>query len=84
MRTLGGKVKAMRMTIIQHTTRALATTRQVIVRLARSETGATSIEYSLILALMALVCITAFNMLGNSNSGGWGKMANTAVAAMAK
>ena len=84
MRTLGGKVKPMRMTITQYTTRAVASTRQVIVRLARSETGATSIEYGLIIGLIAVVCITAFNLLGNSNSAGWGKMANTAIAAMSK
>ena len=74
----------MRMTITQYTTRAVASTRQVIVRLARSETGATSIEYGLIIGLIAVVCITAFNLLGNSNSAGWGKMANTAIAAMSK
>lgn len=34
--------------------------------LMRSEKGATAIEYTLIAALIAIVCITAFNRLGKS------------------
>ena len=74
----------MRTMMTQTVPRALLSTRQVMVRFGRSETGATSIEYSLILALMAVVCIVSFNLLGNSNTGGWSSMANKAVAGMTK
>jgi pilus assembly protein Flp/PilA len=58
--------------------------RTIAFRFARNESGATMIEYGLIAAMIAVVCIGAFNSLGNSNSGGWGGMANKVVAAMQK
>jgi len=53
-------------------------------RFVRAESGATAIEYGLIAALMAVVCITAFRALGGSSSGAWGNTANLVSAAMAK
>lgn len=37
--------------------------------LARDESGATAIEYGLIVALIAMACIVAFNRLGNASNG---------------
>jgi pilus assembly protein Flp/PilA len=37
--------------------------------LARSEDGATLVEYALIIALIAIVCILAVGKLGSSTSG---------------
>jgi pilus assembly protein Flp/PilA len=51
---------------------------------ASNERGATVIEYALIAALVAVVCIGAFNSLGNANSGGWAGMATKVIAAMQK
>lgn len=38
-------------------------------KLARDESGATAIEYGLIVALIALAMVTAFDKLGNSTNG---------------
>ena len=42
---------------------------KLISRLARDESGATAIEYGLIVALIAVVIITAVTAVGNSLSG---------------
>ena len=72
----------MRTTITQQAILKLGSARQVIMRFAHDDAGATSIEYGLIIGLMALVCITSFKFLGGSSSGKWGTMAATATAAM--
>ena len=51
-------------------------------RFARNDSGATAIEYGLIVGLMALACITAFTKVGGASGGAWGNTANTASAAM--
>ena len=51
-------------------------------RFARDETGATAIEYGLLLALMAIACITAFANLGGASGGKWGNTANKAANVM--
>lgn len=48
----------------------------------RDESGATSIEYGLIAALMAVAIIASLKSLGNSATGSWGSMANKAGNAM--
>lgn len=40
--------------------------RKSICAFIKNEKGATAIEYTLIAALIAIVCITAFNRLGKS------------------
>lgn len=40
-------------------------------RLATGETGATSVEYAVMLALILLVAIGAITTLGTVNGGGW-------------
>lgn len=40
--------------------------RTALRKLARDEQGATAIEYGLIAALIAVVCIGAFQMIGNN------------------
>ena len=51
-------------------------------RICRDETGATAIEYGLIAALIATVCITAFSALGGASGGKWGNVANKAASVM--
>jgi pilus assembly protein Flp/PilA len=58
--------------------------RKLVTRLARNNSGATAIEYGLIAAMIAVVCIGAFKLLGNSSSGSWGNMASTVITAMQK
>jgi pilus assembly protein Flp/PilA len=58
--------------------------RKLAARFAGDDNGATAIEYSLIAALIAVACIGAFNLLGNSSSGSWGAMANKVIAVMQK
>lgn len=43
----------------------------------RSESGATAIEYTLIAALIAIVCITAFNRLGTAMNNKLSEVAST-------
>ena len=54
----------------------------LLTRFAADTTGATVIEYGLIAALMAVVCITAFSALGGAAGGAWGTTANKVSAAM--
>ncbi len=61
---------------------AAATARRFAARFVRDETGATAIEYSLLAAMMALACITAFTQLGGAGGGIWGNVANKASVAM--
>ncbi len=51
---------------------------------SRDERGGTAIEYSLMLALIAMACLIAFNQLADSQSGSWGNTANKAGNAMNK
>jgi pilus assembly protein Flp/PilA len=46
-----------------------------IQRLFRDETGATSIEYGLIIALLALISVPSFEALGNNLYGAMNKVA---------
>jgi len=48
--------------------------------LLRDRSGATAIEYGLILALIGIACIGAFNYYGNHLSLMWNYVANTVVA----
>ena len=47
-----------------------------IARFVSDESGATAIEYGLIVALIAVVVITAFTTLGNNLSGKMSTVAN--------
>jgi pilus assembly protein Flp/PilA len=62
----------------------VAKLRSLAVRFARNEGGATAIEYALIASLIAVACIGAFNLLGNSSTGSWSNMANKVTTAMQK
>lgn len=61
-----------------------ATITASIGKLIGDRSGATAIEYGLIAALMALVCIASFTALGGSSGGGWNGMANKVTDAMNK
>lgn len=56
--------------------------RGICARFAGNDAGATSIEYGLIIGLMALVCITAFGMVGGASGGAWGLTAGKVGTAM--
>jgi len=54
----------------------------IVNRLLRDSRGATAIEYGLIVALVALGALVAFNGLGNGSGGLWGDVATKATDAM--
>lgn len=45
--------------------------RQIFVQLARSKRGATAIEYGLIVALVAIACMTAINSVADETIEMW-------------
>ncbi|MBV9848901.1 MAG: Flp family type IVb pilin [Armatimonadetes bacterium] len=47
----------------------LTSLRSAIARLARDEDGATLVEYALLVALIAVVCIAAVTLIGTRVSG---------------
>ncbi|HWK42497.1 MAG TPA: Flp family type IVb pilin [Croceibacterium sp.] len=51
-------------------------------RLLRDDRGATAIEYGLIVALIALGALVAFEGLGTGSNGLWGDVADQATQAM--
>ncbi|HEV2097824.1 MAG TPA: Flp family type IVb pilin [Stellaceae bacterium] len=51
--------------------------RTLYTRLIKDNAGVTAIEYGLIAALVAVVCITAWSLLGNSLSTIFTNIANT-------
>ena len=55
--------------------------RLMLRKLRRDESGATAIEYGLIVALLAVVCIGAFNSLGGGNGGMWDIIKTKIIAA---
>jgi pilus assembly protein Flp/PilA len=50
--------------------------------LRRDQSGATAIEYGLIIALISVAAIGAMSTLGGENGGGWDRMANKVVNAL--
>ncbi|NCP11815.1 MAG: Flp family type IVb pilin [Sphingomonadales bacterium] len=48
-------------------------------RLFRSETAATAIEYGLIVAIIAVGCLTAFQNLATQNQGQWNEIETAAT-----
>lgn len=56
--------------------------RRFLSRFRRDETGATSIEYGIILALMFLVILSALTAFGGTSSGIFNSAMNTIRAAM--
>jgi pilus assembly protein Flp/PilA len=57
--------------------------RRFVRAFASDQTGATAVEYSLLLSLIASACILSFQMLGGASSGSWGGTANKVGNAMA-
>ena len=55
--------------------------RKFLRRLCVDERGATAIEYGLIVALIAVACITAMQSLGGGSQGMWGKLDQKIAAA---
>lgn len=56
--------------------------KRLIARLNRDETGATSLEYGLIIALIFLVILSALTAFGGTGSGIFNGAMNTLRAAM--
>jgi pilus assembly protein Flp/PilA len=50
--------------------------------LCRNQSGATAIEYGLIVALISVAAIGAMQVLGVGNGGAWDRMANNVVNAL--
>ena len=61
---------------------AMASTTALIRRFGRDQSGATAIEYCLLLAMISVACIGAFKAVGGATGGGWGDVANKAGNAM--
>jgi pilus assembly protein Flp/PilA len=53
---------------------------RLLAKLARDRRGGAAIEYGLIVALVVIVIISAIRGVGDSNSGGWGAIANKVAA----
>lgn len=53
--------------------------RQILVHLLGSKRGATAIEYGLIVALVAIACMTAINSVANGTIGMWGYVKSNIV-----
>ena len=56
--------------------------RLLLRKLRRDESGATAIEYGLIVALVAIAAIGGFQALGGGSSGLWGTILTRVSAAM--
>ncbi len=56
--------------------------RALLTPFMRDESGATAIEYGLILSLMTIVCIAAFVTLASDSGGMWGKVEGLVGAAL--
>lgn len=56
--------------------------RLMLRKLRRDERGATAIEYGLIVALLAVACIGAFNTLGGGAGGMWDVIQTKVTTAM--
>ena len=50
--------------------------------LCRNQSGATAIEYGLIVALISIAAIGAMQVLGVGNGGAWDNMANKVINAL--
>ena len=56
--------------------------RLLLRRLRRDESGATAIEYGLIVALLAVFCIGAFNVLAGGSNSMWAYVSDNLVPAL--
>ena len=56
--------------------------RHFLLRILRDSRGATAIEYGLIVALVALGALVAFQSLGAGSGGAWGDMTAKVTTAM--
>ncbi len=59
-----------------------ATLTNIAKRFVRDESGATAIEYSLVMVMVAAACIASFKAMGGATNGGWGGVANKVTTAM--
>ena len=59
----------------------VVTARLAILRRASQDSGASLVEYALLLALIAMVCIAAVTLLGSSTSDGITRTADSVGAA---
>ncbi len=61
----------------------MSAVRLMLRSLRRDERGATAIEYGLIVSLIALFCVGAFNLMGGGTGGMWGYIKDQVLTAMA-
>ena len=50
--------------------------------LCRNQSGATAVEYGLIVALISIAAIGAMSALGGQNGGAWDNMADSVIDAL--
>jgi pilus assembly protein Flp/PilA len=51
---------------------------KIMKQFCKNDDGATAIEYGLILALIVIVCVASFSLLGSSSNGMWANIGSTA------
>jgi Flp pilus assembly pilin Flp len=73
---------AMHVTWAKAIRRALEPVGYHAIRLCRDRSGANSIEYAIMIGVIALACVTAFTRMGSTSSGVWANIASTVGAAM--
>ena len=56
--------------------------REMLRRLCRDERGATAIEYGLVVGLIAVACIGAFELMGGGAGGMWTNISTRVIGAM--
>lgn len=56
--------------------------RSIFRTLRRDQSGATAVEYGLIIALISIAALGAMKVLGGDNGGAWDRMADNVVNAL--
>ena len=56
--------------------------RSIFRTLRRDQSGATAVEYGLIIALISIAALGAMKVLGGGNGGAWDRMADNVVNAL--
>ena len=56
--------------------------RSIFRTLRRDQSGATAVEYGLIIALISIAALGAMKVLGGDNGGSWDRMADNVINAL--
>lgn len=55
--------------------------KKLLTRFAKDTSGATAIEYGLLVAVLSIALISSYKLIGDSNNSVWGDMTNSFDAA---